>query len=88
MTDTGERFSAKAVCADGGQVLESADLGRREPLAENRQILFLRIGAARFSPHFLRAERVPLDRGTYSNSAAVVLDLQQFETAFLDRDPD
>lgn len=36
MTDTGERFSAKAVCADGGQVLESADLGRREPLAENR----------------------------------------------------
>jgi hypothetical protein len=33
MTDTGERFSAKAVCADGGQVLESADLGRREPLA-------------------------------------------------------
>lgn len=40
------------------------------------------------APAPFRVERVYLDRGTYSDAAAVVLDLQQLETAFLDRDPD
>lgn len=41
VTDTGQGFAAKAVSANGSQILESFQLGCSEALAKNWQVLFV-----------------------------------------------
>ena len=41
MADTGQCLAAEAVSTNGGQVLKSLELGSRETLTQDREILFL-----------------------------------------------
>lgn len=98
MADASERFSTEAIRPQLAQVFEGLDLGRREPLAEDGEIGFLRsaedVSSAYSSyteaPSGLYWSLCPPHQLTaaYPDARAVVLDLQQLEPALLDCDAD
>ena len=41
MADAGERFASEAICSDTREIIVAAQLGRREALAEQGEVVFL-----------------------------------------------
>jgi len=79
MTDTGESLTPKTVRADGCQVFKGLEFGCREPLAEDRQIVFLL--------HVRRQKTyVIIVWGYYIDTAAIVRNLEQFQSTIFHQD--
>lgn len=83
MADAGEGLAPEAVRGNRGQILELLELGRGETLAEDGQIFLLRWRMGLVREAWSRRGRSVEQGQTHLDAAAVVRNLQKFQTTLL-----